>query len=326
MIGISAKNDGTNTSVSLVAEAGASVTSVLFQYQVTGAPGVWISAAAAVARGADGVFSTEWIVDPPADVTDIRAVPTRSFERHLGHRCHHQPRRGGATPSSSASEGTLGVFQEPYTEGRRRDHVRPRRRHRHRLAGRRGSDRRRASPAGTAGTDVTRRSRRTTTTTSDTFNSVRRHRRLHLLRLAPSRTRSRSARTTSNTDDVEALDLYVQTIGSITATPETQDQVDPGPTPWSPSPSTTPPDRPVAGAQVAVGDDTDTDGADPDTDTDGAETLLGYTDGRGVSTSTRRRPTAGTFTYYVNTTDDDGYEAGVDKADTATVTDLHRRR
>ena len=68
--------------------------------------------------------------------------------------------------------------------------------------------------------------------------------------------------------------------------------------------------------------DTDTDGTGPDTDTDGPERLVGYTDGKGQIVDDRET-TAGTFVYYVNTTDNDAYEAGTDPSTTRDGHHLH---
>ena len=57
---------------------------------------------------------------------------------------------------------------------------------------------------------------------------------------------------TDNTDDAEGSTLYVQKIGSITATPATQDQVDPTNSEITLTVLDTT-GKPVAGAQVFVG-------------------------------------------------------------------------
>lgn len=111
---ISAKNDGTNTTVSLVAGGGANVTSVQWQYRV--AAGDWTNIGSPVARDTNGVFATEWTPALGAGVTsvDLRAVPNTGIAQADS---DTQDVTSDATTTTVelGSEGPLGVFQSPYT-------------------------------------------------------------------------------------------------------------------------------------------------------------------------------------------------------------------
>ncbi|MCW2792357.1 MAG: hypothetical protein JWO76_1455 [Nocardioides sp.] len=310
--GISAKNDGTNTTVSLVTGGGANVTSVAYQYTTSAAPATWVDVPGGlVARNADGVFAADW-TGVPANVAQVRAVPNTGLANAV---VVTAPTIVDATANTVelASEGSLGVFQAPYGAGRNGDYVG--------VTGTvsQGSTAPNVTDAsaGTAGADTTTLET-TTSTTSDTFNSV-----LDIdgypysTGSEPNQIAINAA--TNNTDDAEGSTLYVQTIGSITATPATQDRVDPTTAEITLTVLDTQ-GKPVAGAQVYRGSaDTDTDGGGADTDTDGPETLVGYTDGRGQVKDTTTTGAA-TYGYYVNTTGNTAYEPAVDKATTATVT------
>jgi hypothetical protein len=310
--GISAKNDGTNTTVSLVTGGGANVTSVAYQYTTSAAPATWVDVPGGlVARNADGVFAVDWS-GVPANVAQIRAVPNTGLANAV---VVTAPAIADAAANTVelASEGSLGVFQAPYGVGHDGDYVG--------VTGTvsQGSAAPNVTDAsdGTGGADTTTLET-TSSTTSDTFNSV-----LDIdgydysSGSEPNQIAINAA--TNNTDDAEGSTLYVQTIGSITATPATQDQVNPANATITLTVLDTQ-GKPVAGAQVYRGSaDTDTDGAGADTDTDGPETLVGYTDGRGQVTDTTTTG-ATTYGYYVNTTGNTAYEPGVDKATTATVT------
>ncbi len=121
----------------------------------------------------------------------------------------------------------------------------------------------------------------------------------------------------ADTDDAEGSTLRSQTITNIAVTPTSQNRANPD----NAEITVTVTDQfgqPVAGAQIGAGADIDTDGVGPDTDTDGAETVIGYTNGLGQffdDTTTG----AGDKKYYVNTTDNDAYQFGVDPTATASV-------
>ena len=313
-VGLSDKNDGSNTTVSLVTGGGANVTSVLYQYSLAAAPATFIDVPGGlVARNADGVFAYDW-AGVPETVAAVRAVPNTGEANAVTVVSPNVPDASANTVELN-SEGSLGVFQAQYTtEGVTGDYVG--------VTGTvsQGSAAPTVSDAshGTAGTAVTTLET-TTDTASDTFNS-----RLDIdgypysVGAEPNQIAINAA--TNNTDDAEGSTLYVQTIGSITATPATQDRVDPSQSVITITVLDTT-GKPVAGAQVFKNGDTDDDGAGPDTDTDGAAALLGYTDGRGQIVDDTQT-TAGSFKYYVNATDNDPYVAaeGDKRTDAVTVT------
>ncbi len=309
--GISAKDDGTNTSVSLVAGGGTTVTSVLFQYRTTAGGATWLNVPGGnVARNADGVFKADWTA-PPADTIEVRAVAGPGGATDAA--TVVVPLNAAANTVELASEGALGVFQEPYTTG-------PYSATTSELLAVTGTvsqgsgaptvtDASHGTGASDAGTLET-----TPSTTSDDFNAVVDIDGYPYSAGTDANQIALNA-ATSNTDDAEGSTLYIQTIGSITADPGNQNDA----TPADASVTLTVLDtlgNPVAGAEVFSGGDTDTDGAGPDADTDGAETLVGYTDGRGQIEVTpavangSATPNGGTETYYVNKTDDDTRNAG----------------
>lgn len=307
---ISSKNDGTNTSASLVVGGGVNVTSVIFQYSVATAPTTWIDVAAAVARNADGVFALDW-TGVPGDVAAVRAVPNTGLA-NADVQTVVNSAAGGNTVELS-TEGALGVFQEPYTES----------------AGTQDLVAVNGTTSGLFNVTVTDASHGTGATTGpvaatdadgtgpgttgalSTILDIDGYD--YSAGAEPNQIALNAA--TSNTDDAEGSSLYVQTIGSITATPDSQNRANPANAEMTLTVLDTQ-GKPVAGAQVGRAD-LDTDGAGPDTDL--PDTILGTTNARGqiMDTSTT---TAETFTYFVNTTDTNEFEAAVDKSDTATVT------
>lgn len=308
--GVSDKNDGTNETVSLVTGGGANVTSVLYQYALAAAPTTWVDVPGGlVARNADGVFAFDW-ANPPATLVAVRAVPNTGLAEAVEQAALTVP-DATANTVELATEGALGVFQEPYTETTGSQD----------LLGVTGT------ASGNFAVDVSDVSHGTAgspasatvtndgvASTTETFNAV-----LNIdgYPYSPGAEPNQIALNASsdNTDDAEGSTLYVQTIGSIEAVPELQEKADPTTSVITLTVKDTA-GKPVAGAQVGLAD-LDTDGAGPDTD--GADTILGYTDGKGQFVD-EGRTTAGTFTYFVNTTDNNELEAGVDPSDTATVT------
>jgi 5-hydroxyisourate hydrolase-like protein (transthyretin family) len=324
---ISAKNDGTNTSASLVVGGGVNVTSVLFQYSVATAPATFIDIAPAVARNADGVFAYDWS-GIPGDVAAIRAVPNTGLVNADTQTVTNSAAAGNTV--ELGTEGALGVFQEPY------DNADPETTGSQHLVGLRGT-----TSSTTPDVILTNASHGTgapVTVTPDDADGA----------TGSGTTGSFAARfdigaypysagsepnqiafnaRTDNTDDAEASTLYVQIIGSITATPATQNRANPANAEVTLTVLDTQ-GKPVVGAQVyEKNTDTDTDGAGADTDTDGvnptggtnADRLIGYTDANGqlVDTSSTE---AETLQYFVNTTANDAFEPAVDKSVNAVVT------
>ncbi len=117
----------------------------------------------------------------------------------------------------------------------------------------------------------------------------------------------------ASSDDSEASTLVPQSITSISATPETQSLSNPNDSDILLT--VVSPVGPVANAQVGIVDDKGTPAPGDD-----VSTILGYTDGNGQFRD-QGRTTFGTFSYYVNTTDNDAYQVGLDPTDAASVTD-----
>ncbi|MFC5177409.1 hypothetical protein [Nocardioides taihuensis] len=301
---VSIKDDGQNTTASLLASAGSDVTSVVFQYS-TDSGTTWTDIGSPVARNADGVFGAEW-ANPPANLTHVRAVGGPGGDTAQV-AIPFVPDASDAVEMSS--EGNLGVFQAPYT-GHDGDYV-----------GIRGtvsdggdvfatwnmSDGHPAFP----GVNATEHAQ----TGADSWDAV-----LDITGYPYSAGAEVNqvvfGSYTNQSHDAEGSTLYVQEIGSITATPSSVEVANDAATSTTLTVKDTT-GKPVAGAEVGLAD-LDTDGAGPDTD--GPDTIVGYTDGNGEIVADVPSPSSGTYTYFVNTTDNDEYQSAVDKATTFTVT------
>lgn len=313
VVGVSTKNDGTNSTVSLVVGGGGNVTSVLFQYSTLAAPATFVDVPGGlVSRNADGVFAVDW-ANPPADLANIQAVP--NTDDGLGSETVTRAATNlgtGATVDTVelGSEGALGAFDSPYTEVGN-DGV---------YVGATGTTSSAGvsvtvtdASAGTAGTDtVVSEDADGTAGGSGVFAAV-----LDIAGYTPAGGGDPDQialnAATADTDDAEGSTLYSQTIGSITATPETQERSNPSNSEITLTVLDTQ-GQPVANAQVGIFDDQGTPATGDDT-----SNILGYTDGNGEFVDSTQT-TADTFTYYVNTTDVDAFQAGTDPSDTATVT------
>ena len=300
--GISAKNDGTNTTVSLVTGGGANVTSVLYQYEVSTAVGTWVDVPGGlVARNADGVFAFDW-ANPPATVTRVRAVPNTGLGNAVDVAAPTIPTLTANTVEL-ATEGALGFFRSPYTEAPG-DFV--------------GATGTVSSNVAVTVSDVSNGTDSvgaTVTddgdaTTTETFDAV-----LDISGYPYSAGTEANQialnAATNNTDDAEGSTLYAQTINGITATPATQ-EIRSGGTAEIVIKVVDQNGKPVANAQIG---EITPDGADAGTEPDSAP--IGFTDGKGEFVDTQT--TAGTYTYYVNVNDDDAFNAGVDKSTSVTV-------
>ncbi len=107
---ISPLNDGTNTTVSLLAGGGANVTSVEFQSSINGgADYTLIPGASGVTRNTDGAFAFDWAATAiPDGLTNVRVVAQNGD-------IDANPAARTSGPSLElASEGTLGAFDAPY--------------------------------------------------------------------------------------------------------------------------------------------------------------------------------------------------------------------
>lgn len=317
---VSAKNDGTNTSISLVAGGGSDVNAISFQYDSNAganpANETWVDVPGGpVARGADGAFNLDWTPAAGTVVDQIRAVG------NVG-----TPAVQDVTLDNTAntvelgSEGALGVFQSPYTAADTD------------LAGPDSA----GEPEGeyvavngtTSDTAVSVEARSHTgdiiapgadvTNTVDadsdpatpqTFNSV-----LDINGYVYS------AGTEANqlvigalataTDDAEASTLYVQQIANIAVTPVAQETSTTGNVTVKVTDQN---GKPIANAQIGEFDDQGTASTADDT-----STVIDYTNAAGELEVTGLA--AGSHVFYVNTTDNDNFESGTDKSATATVT------
>ncbi|MCW2764887.1 MAG: hypothetical protein JWO11_846 [Nocardioides sp.] len=303
--GMSTKSDGQNTTVSLSVVGGINVTSVSFQY-TTDAGTTWTQIpGATVARNADGVFRYDWAT-PVAGTNELRATPNTGTGNAMT--------TGSVTLNNSletvelSTEGALGVFQAPYVDS--------------------GDDGDFIAVHGTTSTDaqtITVQDYSHTSSsagadidafaagaTSGPFEAV-----LNIIGYPydpgtdPNQILLRASN--NDTDDAEASTLYVQTIASITATPATQQRADPANSEIVLKVLDTT-GKLVAHAEIGQFNDQGTV-----TTADDVSSILGYTDANGEFLDDTQT-TAGTFTYYVNTTDTDAYNAGTDKSTTATVT------
>lgn len=315
---VSQKNDGTNTSVSLAVNGGANVTSVLFQYETAAAPGTWVDVPnGLVGRGADGLFTVDW-ASVPATLTQVRAVP--NTDNGLGSETVTAATvnvGNAANTVELSSEGALGAFTAPYTDNGNAGT----------FIGARGT----ASEAGVGVTveDPTGTAATSTVTAEDAdgvaggtavFSA-----KLDITGYTPSgagdpdqialRAVTDAFGGNAATDDVEASTLYSQVISSIDAAPATQEQVDPTASEIVVSVKDQR-GNPIAGAEIGI---VTGDNGTPNNPNDDPFTILGSTDGNGEYLDAART-TAGTFKYYVNTTDADIFESAVDLTDSAVVT------
>lgn len=302
---ISTEDDGTNTSVSLVAGGGASVTSVLFQYS-TDAGANWTDIPGGlVARNANGAFQVDWSTVPaPGTSVTLRAVPNTGVANADTFVATVLSAAGGNTVEM-ATEGSLGVFQSPYTE-----------------AGHAGEYVGVTGTVSDGTTEVTTwaasnglfNQDATVDPASDTFMiSYDIAGYPYSPGAEPNQIVLASFTNVPWTEDAEASTLYVQQIGAITATPATQERANPADSVITLKVTDTT-GKAVAGAQVGLFDDQGTPATGDD-----VSTILGYTNAKGEYVDSSQT-TAGTFTYYVNLTDNDVYQSGTDKSASATVT------
>lgn len=315
---VSTKNDGQNTTVSLVAGGGSNVTSILFQYQSVSSAGSWVDVPdGLVSRNADGVFAVDW-ANPPADLTQVQAVSNLNTTDNQA--VVLAPSNSTTHTVELSSEGALGVFVSPYTEGGE-------------PAGQFIAVHGTTSEATTPVTisQVSHEGQTTTdsvnTTAADAdgatgsgttgaFGAIMDIAGYVASSGSDANQLVLNAVTTvggeTNTDDAEGSTLYTQQITTVTATPESQNATAAG---GDVTIKVTDQNgKPVANAQVGT---YRPDGADADTLPDDAGTVIGYTDANGELTTTQTFD--GTVTYYANTTDANAYNAGTDPSDTASV-------
>lgn len=135
--GVSGKDDGSNSTISLIVGGGANVTSV--QFQATFTPGgTPVNIGSPVARNDDGVFAFDWSPDFPTGTTAVQfsAVPNTGLGNTATSDTKPVLSDAVANTVELDSEGSRGVFQKPVRRRRRRRLRGP---HRHHLrCGQRG--------------------------------------------------------------------------------------------------------------------------------------------------------------------------------------------
>jgi hypothetical protein len=314
--GVSAENDGSNSTISLVVGGGANVNSVQFQATLTPG-GTPINIGSPVSRNADGVFAFDWTPSFPAGTTAVEfsAVPNTGQANTATSGPQLVLADAIANTVELASEGSLGVFQSPYAADSGGDFVA--------LSGTTSDagnvelSTRSANPATPAGTS-TASSTVTAPATDGTFAGV-----LDIDGYSysggsePNQIVFGAATTGAGaTDDAEASSLYVQQITTVTAQASRTNV----PAGQKADVTVTVKDqngKPVANALV---DYNTPDGSDAGTEPDDSSTAAQRTDARGVATFANLG--AGSFTFYANTTSEvDTQSAGDVAASPVTITE-----
>lgn len=300
----SVKNDGSESTIHMVATAGSDVQQVRFQYQ---SGGNWITIAT-VSRTA-GAFSTEWA--PPVatynTAVNVRAVALGSVGTEIG-----TPDANAITVSANADSvdiaytpgATVGVFEQPYTTE--------------------GEDATLGAVSGTT-SDLTADPDLTFSSPSGTGAATQEDVAGTVANGATSRSYSAPVDfsgytfdttapvvnealivATAEGDDAEPVNIYKQTISNVSVEAEN---------PTVQGAATTDitvtvldqNGNPVVGAQV-VGEDAPVNSTE-------------YTNSKGEATFTGATGSAqgSTYDFYVNTTDTDAYENGTDFRRSVTV-------
>lgn len=314
--GVSAENDGTNSTISLVVGGGANVSTV--QFQATLSPGgTTIDLGSPVGRNADGVFAFDWTPTLPAGTTAVEfsAVPNTGTANTAT--SGPQPVLSDAIANTVelGSEGSLGVFQSPYAADTGGDFVG--------LTG---------TTADAGNVELSTRSANPTTpadtsTATSTVTAPAAHGTFAGILDIDGYTYSGGAEPNQivfgaatqgpgATDDAEASSLYVQEIRTVTAQASRTNV----PTGQTADVTVTVKDqngKPVANALV---DYNTPDGSDPDTLPDDSSTPAKRTDARGVATFSGLG--GGSYTFYANTTSEvDTQSAGDVAAAPVTITE-----
>ncbi len=308
--GVSAENDGSNSTISLVVGGGANVNSVQFQATLTPG-GTPINIGSPVTRNADGVFATDWTPSFPAGTTAVEfsAVPNTGQANTATSGPKLVLSDAVANTVELASEGSLGVFQSPYTADAGGDFVG--------LTGTTSDagnvdlSTRSANPTKPAGTATTS-STVTAPATDGTFAGILDIDGYTYSGGAEANQIVFGAATTGAgaTDDAEASTLYVQQIKTVTAQASRTNV----PTGQTANVTVTVKDqngKPVANALV---DYNTPDGPDAGTAPDESATPAVRTDARGVATFDNLG--AGNYTFYANTTSEVDTQSAGDVAAT----------
>ena len=314
--GVSAEDDGSNTTISLVVGGGTNVSSVQFQATLTPG-GTPVNIGSPVSRNADGVFAFDWTPSFPAGTTAVEfsAVPNTGTANTATSGPQLVLNDAVANTVELASEGSLGVFQSPYAADSGGDFVG--------LSGTTSDagnvelSTRSANPTTPAGT-TTASSSVTAPATDGEFAGV-----LDIDGYTysggtePNQIALGAATQGAGaTDDVEASTLYLQDIATVSATASRTNV----PTGQTADVTVTVKDQrgnPVANALV---DYNTPDGSDAGTAPDDSATPAERTDARGQVTFDGLG--AGSYTFYANTTAEvDTQSAGDVASSPVTITE-----
>jgi hypothetical protein len=311
--GVSAENDGTNSTVSLVVGGGTAVTSV--QFQATALPGgTPVDIGSPVARNADGVFAFDWTPTFPAGTTNVvfSAVPNTGLPNTAVTAPKSVLSDATANTVELASEGNRGVFQSPYVAdagaewvaltGTTSD------------AGNVNISTLSSNPTQPAGTNTTTSTVTAPATKGAWAGAVDIDGYTYSGGAEPNQIVFGAATTGPGaTDDAEASSLYIQNIAAVTATASSTNL----PTGGTANVTVTVKDqngKPVANALV---DYNTPDGADVDTLPDDSAGAPKRTDGNGVATFPGLGQ--GNYTFYANTTAEVATQSAGDIAATPVV-------
>lgn len=314
--GVSAEDDGSNTTISLVVGGGANVTSVQFRATLTPG-GTPIDIGGPVSRNADGVFAFDWTPSFPVGTASVEftAVPNTGLANTASSGPQVVLADAVANTVELASEGSLGVFQSPYAADAGADFVG--------LTGTTSDagnvelSTRSANPSTPAGT-TTASSTITSPDTNGKFAGI-----------VDIDGYSYSGGSEPNqivfgaatqgpgaTDDAEASTLYLQQITSVTATASRTNV----PAGQQADVTVTVKDQNGKPVPNALVDYNQPDGSDPGSEPDDSSGPAQRTDARGVATFSGLG--AGSYTFYANTTSEvDSQSPGDVAASPVTITE-----
>lgn len=305
--GVSAEDDGTNSTISLVVGGGSNVTSVQFQASFDG--GAPVDIGSPTARTADGVFQLDWTPAFPAGTAQVSfsAVPNTGLAHTVSTGNKAVRSAAAGTTVELGTEGERGVFQSPYAADSGADWVG--------LTGTTSDagdvvlSTRSANPAQPAGTATTG-STVTAPATHGQFAGIVDIDGYAYSAGSESNQIVFGAATTGAgaTDDAEASSLYLQTITSITASASRTNV----PTGGTADVTVTVKDQrgnPVANALV---DYNTPDGSDAGTEPDDSAAAAVRTNAKGVATFPGLGK--GSYTFYANTTADVATQSAGDVA------------
>jgi hypothetical protein len=304
----STKFDGTNDTISLVAGAGSTVTSIQFQYRVSDAA-AWQNIGPVLTRNADGAFQTDWAAPANLDglEVDVRAVPNVGTAKQIDNVLIDIQEE----TVELGTEGALGIYTNPHNSTQN--------------VAVRGT----ASSGQNVGVwDETKRSAGVGTQVGTNIlpeqgtDGVWRYEgvltypttNLYHFSTGPEANQVVLAAANDLTDDAEASTYYVQSVSSVTATPKTT-KVAVGGSTTAVVTVVDAQGKPVAGVTVGY---LGPDGSDADTNPDD-HASVGTTDANGqVSLSGL---TKGTYTAYADSDAVAGHSAGDKDAASFTISE-----